>query len=149
MPQSIRRVWWTEWPPERAPRNARSILWRGLGAGMVSGGLLGAGVQVSDVAYRSWESVVFAAVVGALVALPSALVAVIVYQVVHPRGLRLGWLAGGLAAAAAVVGAAVVLGVANPWASATLASAAFVAALALAPNITTRRSTSARAASDA
>ncbi len=112
---------------------------RGLGGGALAGALVGGGVQASDVYYRSWDTVAYAAVIGALVALPAALAAVIGYQAMEVRGVRVAWLAGSLAAAAAVVGLAVVLGVSAVLFTGACAAVAFLLALASAPTITTRR----------
>ncbi|GAB2594215.1 hypothetical protein GCM10009593_38670 [Microlunatus antarcticus] len=117
---------------------------RGLGCGVVGGAVLGAKLQAGDSAYRSWATVGFAALVGALVALPAALAAVIVYQAVEGKGLRLAWLAGSLASALAVVGVALVLGMSDALAPVVLATAAFVIAFMFAPIVTTRRDPTAR-----
>lgn len=112
---------------------------RGLLGGAAGGALLGAGVQAGDVAYRSWGSVAFAGGVGALVALPAALAAVVVHLMVVRRGVRLAWLASGLAAAVAVLVTGALLGVlANPTTVAA-AAVAFTVALASAKIITTQR----------
>jgi len=136
----MRRRWWTEAPRGRTLRPPWSIVRRSLGGGALGGALLGAGLQVSDVAYRSWDTVAYAAVLGALVALPPALAAVIVYQAVEARGVRLAWLAGSLTAAVTVVGVAAMLKILDVLFTGTFAAAAFVVALASAPTITTRRS---------
>lgn len=101
-------------------------------------------MQAGDSAYRSSATVGFAALVGALVALTAALAAVIVYQAVEGKGLRLAWLAGSLTAALAVVGVALVLGMSDALARAVCATAAFVIASIFAPVVTTRRDRSAR-----
>ena len=89
--------------------------------------------------YRDWGSVALAGGVGALVALPAALAAVVVYLAVGRRGVRLAWFAGGLAAAVAVLAEAAVLGVLASLASVLAALVAFAVALASATIITTRR----------
>jgi hypothetical protein len=132
-------------PHERSGRGSRelrdpwSTLWRGLAAGALGGALLGAGLQISDVAYRSWDTVLLAVGVGALVALPAALVAVITYQWVEARSVRAAWVAGSLAAAGAVVGTAAVLQMLATVLTLGGATAAFVTALVSAPFVTTRR----------
>lgn len=99
----LRRSWWAELPTGRTRRRPWSVVGRGLGIGVFLGALLGAGLQASDVNYRSWITVAFAAVIGAGVALPPAVVAVVVYQVVEVKSLRLAWLACSIAAAAVIV----------------------------------------------
>ncbi|GAB2593995.1 hypothetical protein GCM10009593_38300 [Microlunatus antarcticus] len=132
-------AWWLDAPRGRALRPPWSILRRGIGCGVVGGAVLGAALQASDGAYRSWATVGFAALVGALVALPAALAAVIVYQAVEGKGLRLAWLAGSFAAALAVVGVALVLGVFDAPAVAVCAAVALAVAFMSAPVVTTRR----------
>jgi len=137
----MRRRWWSEAPRGRILRPPWSIVRRALGGGALGGALLGAGLQVSDVAYRSWDTVGYAAVVGVLVALPVALAAVIVYQAVEARGVRLAWLAGSLTAAVTVVGVAALLGILDVLFTGAFAAAAFLVALTCAPTITRRSRT--------
>lgn len=139
MPGPGPRTWWTQTPAGREPREPWSVVGRGLLGGAAGGALLGAGVQAGDEVYRDWGSVALAGGVGALVALPAALAAVVVYLAVARRGVRLAWLAGGLAAAVAVLAAAAVLGVLVNPASVVAATVAFVVAVASAKIITTRR----------
>lgn len=143
-----RRAWWTDTPRGRALRSPWSVVPRGLGGGALAGALLGGGVPASDVYYRSWDTVAYAAIIGALVVLPAALAAVIGYQAVEVKGVRLAWLAGSLAAAVAVVGIAVVLGVFGVLFTGVCAAVAFVVALACAPTITTRRTSTGRTVQD-
>jgi len=138
MTGSRARTWWTQTPPGREPREPGSVVVRGLLAGAVGGALLGAGVQGSDAVYRDWTSVAFAAGVGALVALPAALAAVLVHLAVARRGVRLAWFAAGLAAAVAILAVAAVLRVLLAPPSAVAAAVAFAVALASAKVITTR-----------
>lgn len=107
----MQRSWWVELPPGRRRRPPWSVVGRGLGIGVLLGALLGGGLQASDVNYRSWITVGFAAVIGAAVALPPALAAVIIYQVVEIKSLRLAWLACSAAAAAVIVTLAAALDV--------------------------------------
>ena len=140
----LRRSWWVELPLGRTRRRPWHVVGRGLGTAVLLGALVGAGLQASDVNYRSWITVGFAAVVGAAVALPPAVAAVIVYQVVEVKSLRLAWLACSGAAAAAIVTLANALDLlAAPF---TLVAALLVFAVVFATSrfITTQAATSSK-----
>lgn len=86
----------------REPREPRAIVRRGLGGGALGGALLGVGLTASVAVLSSpspglLASMLLAGVIGALVALPAALMAVIAYQALEVRSLAVAWLAGSLA----------------------------------------------------
>lgn len=137
----MRRSWWVELPPGRTRRPPWSVGGRAVGIGALLGGLLGGGLQASDVNYRSWITVGFAAVIGAAVALPPALAAVIIYHVVEIKSLRLAWLACSAAAAAVIVILAAALDVLAAPVTPVAALLVFVVVLATSRFITTQATT--------
>ena len=147
MALGVRRVRWIGIRGCRELRAPWAIVRRGLGGGAAAGALIGAGLQGGIVVIGSsgspglLASVLFAGVVGALVALPAALMAVIVYQALEDRGLTVSSLAGSLAAATTVLVTATLLGMIDSLLAVVCAVATFVVALAWAPRITTRRAT--------
>lgn len=137
------------WIGVRGPRELRepwAIVRRGLGGGALGGALLGVGLTASVAVLSSpspglLASMLLAGVIGALVALPAALMAVIAYQALEVRGLAVAWLAGSLAAAATVIATAALLGMITSRLAVVCGVATFVIALVCAPTITTRRVT--------
>ena len=134
----VRRSWWIELPPGRTRRPPWSVVGRGLGIGVLLGALLGGGLQASDVNYRSWITVGFAASIGAAVALPPALASAIIYQLLETRSLRLAWLACSATAAAVIVILAAALDVLTAPVTPVAALLVFTVVLATSRFITTQ-----------
>lgn len=144
MDSASQRVRWTRARRRREPRQPWAVVRRGLAGGTLAGTLLGAGLQGSVAVLGPpspglLASILLAGAVGALVAFPAALMAVIAYQALEVKNIAVAWVVGSLTAAATVLVTAALLDMTDSPLALVCTAVTFVVALVCAPAITTRR----------